>query len=109
MKKHLTNYSFLILLFSLFTGMTLQAQTATLTSKILDGKSQAVEFATIALKSAIDSTLVKVEMTDENGIFTIQNITPADYLLEITYVGLADFRKIITVNQGSNDLGTLNM
>ncbi len=109
MKKHLTNYSFLILLFSIFTGISLQAQNATLTSKILDGKSQAVEFATIALKSAIDSTLINVEMTDENGIFTIQNIKPADYLLEITYVGLADFRKLITVSQGNNDLGSLNM
>ena len=109
MKKHLTNYSFLILLFSIFTGISLQAQNATLTSKILDGKSQAVEFATIALKSAIDSTLIKVEMTDENGIFTIQNIKPADYLLEITYVGLADCRKLINVSQGNNDLGSLNM
>lgn len=69
------------------------AQTARMQGQVQDPNGEAVMFANVALFSAIDSSLIKVETTDETGTFRIINIQAGQYHLQITYVGAADLWK----------------
>jgi len=51
---------------------------------------EAVVFANVALYNTADSSLVKVETTDETGIFRIQGLAAGRYNLSATYVGAGD-------------------
>ena len=78
----------LISIMLLTTGLI--AQRAAIRGQIQDTDGLAVSFANAALYFSADSSLAKVEVTDESGVFQIQNITPGNYYLKITFVGAAD-------------------
>ena len=67
-------------------------------------------FANVALFSAADSLLKKVEPTDEAGKFTVTNIAAGDYFLVASFVGMSDLRKPdIHLDGGQTlDLGALS-
>lgn len=73
--------------------VSLGAQTARIQGQVQDPDGEAVMFANVALFSAVDSSLVKVETTDESGTFRLLNIEAGQYDLQITYVGAADLWK----------------
>lgn len=59
-----------------------------LVGKIVEGPSQAgVAFATVALLAPRDSSLANGAVADENGLFTIANVTPGSYILRVTNMG----------------------
>jgi outer membrane receptor protein involved in Fe transport len=61
-----------------------------------------VMFANVVLYSAIDSSLIKVETTNENGAFTISNLSNGNYFLEVSYVGMEDYLADKLVIQDGN-------
>lgn len=65
------------------------AQTAALRGRVLDGRQQPVEYATIALLSAADSNFVKGTLTDTMGRFTLPALPADSFRVHITAVGLA--------------------
>lgn len=75
-----------------------------------DSNGEAVIFANVALFSSADSTLTKVETTDELGKFSINNIDPGNYYIKASFVGLPDFslNDILLKEEESKDLGTLS-
>lgn len=81
-------YKILTLLFiTLFIQLTAQQ---TITGIVIDETNKPVDFATIALKSAKDSSLVKVETTDLNGAFKLIGIAPGSYFITSTFLGFTD-------------------
>ncbi|NIJ55834.1 TonB-dependent receptor domain-containing protein [Dyadobacter arcticus] len=46
-----------------------------------------VSFATVALLASRDSTLANGVVADENGVFTITNVSPGNYILRVTNMG----------------------
>ena len=86
-----------------------QSQTKIIGS-IQNDQGEAVMYANISLHSSTDSTLLKVEPSDESGSFAFSNIDLGQYFLEATYVGLEDFHLDIelTSDQEKN-LGKLIM
>ncbi len=56
--------------------------------KITDGKN-GIYFATVALHSQADSSIVEAESTDENGNFKFDNIKYGTYFLEATMLGFS--------------------
>ncbi len=83
--------------FTLMLSMALMpllsfTQDAIITGQLQDPDEQAISFANIALYDQSDSSLIKVEVTDENGAFTFKSIQPATYYLLATYIGYADLR-----------------
>jgi outer membrane receptor protein involved in Fe transport len=79
------------LLFSLLlSSVTVVAQTASVRGLLQDADEEPVVFANVALYAAADSSLVKVETTDDNGVFTVRGITAGSYYLSVSYVGAAD-------------------
>lgn len=101
--KRITTLALLVL------GLWCQAQTAGIQGVLQDAQGAAVTFANVALYNAADSTLSKVETSDEAGIFTLQGLVAGKYYLLATYIGYSDLTKSdITLAAGQQlDLGVL--
>ncbi|MEM1214551.1 MAG: TonB-dependent receptor [Bacteroidota bacterium] len=88
---------FILLTFSAFT------QTAQVQGQLQDPDGEAVVFANVALYNTADSVLVKVETTDESGVFRLRNLAAGTYRLTATYVGAEDLeRNDITLAAGQS-------
>ena len=77
-----------------------------ISGQLQDAAAQPVPFANVALYA--DSNLVKVETTDDAGIFRLQQVTDGAYVLVATYLGAPDLRRELTVS-GDVNLGVLAM
>ena len=101
--------SYLTLLALLF-GMVLQAQNASIMGLLQDPDGSAVVYANVALYNAADSSLVKVETSDDVGVFRLRNIPAGSYNLSATFVGASDLWKLnIELKDGQQlDLGVLD-
>ena len=72
---------------------------------------EALPFVNVVLKKSTDSSFVSGTISNVNGLFTISDAKPRDYLLEVTYIG---YKKSVTpIFIGSNsafiDLGVILM
>ncbi|QRR04212.1 TonB-dependent receptor [Dyadobacter sandarakinus] len=64
------------------------AEGGKLVGKVVEGPGAAgVSFATVALLAARDSSLASGAVADENGVFTIANVTPGNYIMRVTNMG----------------------
>ena len=63
-----------------------------LNGTVNDEKGEGVPFATIIIKSAMDSSMVKADVTTEAGNFTFEKLKPGKYFAEASYVGLTENR-----------------
>ena len=72
---------------------------------------EALMFANITLLTAQDSSITKIETSDEAGVFKFQSINPGEYFIKVSYVGVNDLSvPNIKVNQNrTNDIGVLVM
>ncbi|MDR1675639.1 MAG: TonB-dependent receptor [Tannerella sp.] len=68
--------------------------------------SSPVAYATIALMTAADSSIVTGVATDETGVFKMENVKPGDYLVRISFVGYETVYRNAGVPQQS-DLGEI--
>ena len=87
------------------------AQNGIVKGMLVDDTEVSVPFANVVLYEAADTSLYKIEVTDNDGIFTFTEVPMGDYLLNVTYVGLEDkWVRDIEVTAGkTSDLGTINM
>lgn len=60
-----------------------------ITANIINEKNNPVENATVELLKSKDSSLVKIAITDKNGLADFENIRPGTYLLKISFVNYA--------------------
>jgi iron complex outermembrane recepter protein len=72
-----------------------------ITGVVVDEKNQAMIAVPVLLKSAKDSTLIKGEVTDENGKFTLQVSESIPYFVELNYLGYQDFTSSVFIPNGS--------
>ncbi|MCB0669762.1 MAG: TonB-dependent receptor [Saprospiraceae bacterium] len=66
-------------------------------------------FVYVVLKTLPDSAFLTGTVSDENGLFTLTDITPGEYLLDVSYLGYTPHRKALFVGSNSPflDLGAL--
>ena len=69
---------------SVLAGFT---QTGIITGKVQDKLQKGIPVASASLLRSGDSTLVKAELTDNEGIFTFNSIKPGKYLVLVTASG----------------------
>ncbi|MEZ4918111.1 MAG: TonB-dependent receptor [Saprospiraceae bacterium] len=81
----------LTLLFSL--PFILFAQKASISGQLQNAEGENLIYVNIALFNTADSTLAKVETTNEEGQFKMNALKPGNYYLKATYLGLKDFEK----------------
>jgi len=74
-----------------FTGAFAQVtQPATkLSGKLVNDQGAAIDYATVSLLNASDSTIVKGTLTDEAGNYSLENIKPGNYIIKATNIGYA--------------------
>ncbi|MDZ7898973.1 MAG: TonB-dependent receptor [Arcicella sp.] len=62
-----------------------------ISGQITDDKNKIVEFASVTLLKAKDSTLVKGALSDQNGTFEFEKIPLGNYLVNISQMGYKKF------------------
>ncbi|MEL7222185.1 MAG: TonB-dependent receptor, partial [Bacteroidota bacterium] len=92
-----------------FSSLMLIAQTAEIKGQLQDPDGEAVIYANVALYNAVDSSLVKVETTDEAGVFRMQGLMAGTYNLSASYVGAEDLNQneLILADAQIMDLGVI--
>lgn len=56
--------------------------------KVLTENKESAGFITVSLRSVADSGIVKVDITDESGLYELQKIPTGAYFLEVSMVGM---------------------
>lgn len=99
-----TNFKASILTMStLFTALSVFAQNSPVVSgKVAQAGNKPVEFATVTLLKAKDSSLVKGAVADINGKFDFEQVKAGNYLVSAVAIGMErGYSKVFTVN-GAN-------
>jgi hypothetical protein len=99
----------LLIFLSVLMTLQLSAQSANLTGTVSDSTEQTLPGATVVLLEPSDSTMVGFAKTNPSGLFELKNLTPKNYLLQITYLGFEPFYQAVTVKAGGTHLGTLKL
>lgn len=77
----------------LVTTVNLLSQNSYLvTGELQDDLGQPIAYANAVIYNAIDTTIAKMNYSEDDGSFEIRVDGPGEYFLEVTYVGLANFR-----------------
>ncbi len=64
------------------------SQNYKISGKISDESGVGIPFATFVLKSAVDSTMIKADITNDDGSFILEMIPSGKYFAEASYVGM---------------------
>lgn len=84
-KQFLTIVSLLVAF--LFSSETKAQSTTKITGRIQDEAKKSIDLAMVSLLRTSDSTYVKSEYTDEDGSFTLGNVSVGDYILQVNVLG----------------------
>jgi outer membrane receptor protein involved in Fe transport len=97
-------------LFFLFAFVLLRSQDGQIKALLIDNESNPIIFSNVVLYSDADSSLVKVETSDEQGVVNFSAIPYGSYFLTASYVGYNEINQsgiILSVNKKIADLGKL--
>ena len=100
----------LFLISGLFCAYSFSLSAATLTGKVTDRETkETLPYANVELLLASDSSLVKGEMSSEDGAFLLENVKVGDYLVRASYMGYVDrYRKVkVPADTSSVELGRI--
>ena len=93
----------LVLLISLFCGISANAQQFVLKGNIVESPGMlAVEFATVAVLRP-DSTLITGVQTNSQGMFRLALKQPGTYLLKISFIGYETQYKPLEINRSRQE------
>ena len=85
------------------------SQLPTISGKVVDESNKAVAFANVALYQSNDSSLVKGEVTDIDGNFTLQ-VSPSNYYIKITFLSYqAKVKGNLRLTTESIELGAIQL
>ena len=85
------SYIFGIIFLGFLKANFLFAQTTSIHGQVQDEKQTAVEYATVTLLNAKDSTFAKGAMTGEDGHYQIKAVVPGTYFLVVSSLGFAKY------------------
>jgi Outer membrane protein beta-barrel family/CarboxypepD_reg-like domain len=85
-QQHKIMKTLITILFTALTFIQVNAQSK-ISGKILNDKQQPAEFATVALLNAKDSSMVKANLTDINGLYDFEGIKVGQYRIAASMVG----------------------
>lgn len=81
-----------------------------ISGEILDQNSEPVVFAHVILNSTVDSSMVKLEYTLDDGSFEISNVEKGTYWITVKYVGYTDYQSdILTINEEPLNIGQVSL
>lgn len=89
-----------------------QTSSVTVSGSLLDKKSrEALPFVNIVLKTEADSTFIAGTVSGDDGRFTLSNVNPGNYILEISFIGYTRLTQPILIGKLSPflDVGTIEL
>ncbi|QOI97095.1 MAG: outer membrane beta-barrel protein [Flammeovirgaceae bacterium] len=95
----------------IFFGQLVWAQKFTLKGQLADSAGAPLASATVLLLNPKDSSLVNFAVSNSRGYFEMKNISRADYLFKVTYVGCLPLMVRVSprTEESVVDLGLLKM
>ncbi len=90
-------------------SISLFGQKITLKGTVVDTLDQPLAGATIMLLQAQDSVLAKFGISDGQGQFSLEKISPDDYILQITYLGYANHSQLLGLSAQKTDFDLENI
>ncbi|MDR0231937.1 MAG: outer membrane beta-barrel protein [Dysgonamonadaceae bacterium] len=97
----------------LFCSFTLFGQNnLSITGIIVDNTTkEPVDFATVSLLNAKDSSFVSGNMSDAKGVFTLRGVSKGNFLINVTYVGYKPVYKPVTLSgaNATTNVGTISL
>lgn len=103
----------ILLILTALSTAALFAQVAkvTVSGIVQDEAKGKLSFVNAVIKNAKDSTFVSGAVTNEDGLFSLPDVSPGDYLLELGYLGYTTKKIPILVGRLSEflDLGTIDL
>jgi hypothetical protein len=70
-----------------------------ITGKVQDTTNTEIQFCSLALMNAADSSVFKGNITDEKGEFRFENIPNGNYFIKLSYIGYLDsLSEVFTIN-----------
>lgn len=99
MKVHL-RYYISVFLFSF--SLTVFAQNFFISGKIMDSNNNPISLANVVVLAEDGNEFLKGTSTDDNGFFTISNLSSETYFIKISFIGYQEFTQkiILTGNLG---------
>ncbi len=70
--------------------------------RLEDAQSQPISYANVALYQQHDSTLVKVEVSDEDGTFKFKDLQVGGYVLKASFIGFNDAARQVSLQVGQD-------
>lgn len=87
-----------------FSSFTLNVFSSTLKGVVQDQNNKPISFVTVMLLNSKDSTLVKGDVTDEQGQFQFDQLSNGNYILSSSNVGFQKhYSKTITINENNKE------
>ncbi len=80
-----------------------------ISGKIIDEEKNTLEFASVAVLNAIDSTLVSYASTDSKGNFKVVDISNGKRIFQINLLGYQVYQKTLDFAGKSLDFGTITL
>ncbi|MCR8557831.1 TonB-dependent receptor family protein [Mucilaginibacter sp. BJC16-A38] len=72
---------------------------------LIDDKGKPMDYATVSLLNVKDSTVIKGTLSNDNGVYVFDHITPGTYIVKATNVGYEKtLSKPFTVSDASSDI-----
>ncbi|NND33866.1 MAG: TonB-dependent receptor, partial [Saprospiraceae bacterium] len=94
----------------LFVLLISYGQEASITGQLVDSDNEPILYANVALTQLMDTTLLKVEVSDDKGFFQFMELDPGNYRLDITFIGFNDLSQNVSLQDGESlDLQVLEM
>jgi iron complex outermembrane receptor protein len=93
-------------------GQTGNAGAAKVSGSLVNDQGKPLDYASVSIIKAIDSTIVKGALSNDNGVYTFEKIPAGKYLVKATVVGYVKaVSKPFTVTEGSTkvEVPVLNM
>jgi iron complex outermembrane recepter protein len=88
-----TSMKGIVSLLFIFLSVGAYAQMGSISGELKDAESGAVPYANVALYQAADSTMLKVEVSKDDGTFKLSGIKAGNYFIVASFMGMEDVRK----------------
>lgn len=108
MKKSMQN-KLIAIAFLIFVCLTSVAQTHKITGKLIAPDGAFINNATVTLKTRVDSQLVKGTISDSLGKFTLTDIVPGNYVLNIYAISRVAHSQVISIKNEDIELPPLQL
>ena len=91
----------------IFAFITIQLKAQTISGKVLSDQNEPLINSNVFLLNETDSSLVKVAITNLEGIFLMESVETGKYVLSISYIGFETYTKGLFITKTNSDLGSI--